>query len=150
MSDVSPSVALHAPWCSTCNRSAELFTGREVYPHRRDLYGRKVWVCKPCGSMVGCHTGSIKPLGTLANAELRKKRTATHKALDPFWQSGLMSRDAVYAWVASALGLSREDAHVGRFTLEQCDRLQRLLADQRRAVAGLFTTERVEPLKDDA
>ena len=61
--------------CDYCKNSANLVGGKIVYPHRKDLYSKKFWHCKGCEAYVGAHKGSptYKPLGRLANKELRKR-----------------------------------------------------------------------------
>lgn len=72
--------------CSYCNKPAELVTGKEIYPHRPDLYPKKFWRCRPCTAYVGCHKPNAgygdgtRPLGRLANAELRAAKSAAHAA----------------------------------------------------------------------
>jgi hypothetical protein len=36
---------------------------------------------------VGCHKGTTKPLGRLADAELREWKKRAHAAFDPVWQA---------------------------------------------------------------
>lgn len=45
----------------------------------------------------------------------------THAVLDPLWwpDNGKM-RDAVYEWLAEAMGLSEHDCHVAKFNEDQC------------------------------
>lgn len=107
--------------CS-CGREAELRSGRDVYPHRPDLFGLWTWVCRPCDARVGCRRGTQTPLGTLAGPRLRKARSEAHSAFDPLWQSGLMSRSAAYAWLGGRLGLTPELCHIGRMDERDCRR----------------------------
>lgn len=109
--------------CSYCQKDAQLLTGREVYPHRRDLYAKLFWVCSPCKAMVGCHPGTEKPLGRLADAALRAAKQKAHAAFDPLWKEGTMKRGDAYAWLADAMGLARGRAHIGEFDLDQCRRV---------------------------
>lgn len=60
------------------------------------------------------------PMGTPADATTRAARRAAHRALDPLWENGRMSREAAYAWLAARMGLSRERAHISQFSAEQC------------------------------
>lgn len=105
--------------CPYCLRAAWLVSGREIYPHRRDLWDRKFYQCKPCGAYVGCHRNG-SPLGRLANAELRSAKVAAHAAFDPVWQSGFMDRNQAYSWLAQRLGIKKEDCHIGMFDLDTC------------------------------
>jgi len=62
--------------CNYCGNNAEMVSGDAIYPHRPDLYHRKFYRCQPCGAYVGCHEGTDKPLGRLANAELQGQTTS--------------------------------------------------------------------------
>lgn len=76
--------------------------------------------CVPCDARVGCHPGSDKPLGTLANAELRKARMAAHAAFDPLWKLHGLKRSAAYAWLARKMGIVVTSCHVAHFNVDQC------------------------------
>lgn len=108
--------------CPYCGNDAELTTGYKVYPHRLDLADLKVWACFPCDAWVGTHKNSKdnKPLGRLANAELRRAKMAAHAAFDPWWKSGRMTRHEAYRKLAEHMGLDPKDAHIGMFDVEQC------------------------------
>ena len=114
-----------APICAECSASARLTDGREIHPHRPDLHSKSIWKCDVCGARVGCHPGTSNALGTPAGADLRSARSKLHDdMLDPLWKrSGRPKKQArrdVYGFLGSKLGLSRDETHVGMFTLEQC------------------------------
>jgi hypothetical protein len=113
----------HKITCSYCDRPAELVTGRTIYPHRPDLFHQRFYRCEPCGAYVGCHRGTVQPLGRLANAELRRAKIAAHAAFDPIWRSGRSSRSDAYAWLAKQLGIAIQNCHIGMFDVEQCRRV---------------------------
>jgi hypothetical protein len=112
--------------CPYCGALAILVGGDVIYPHRPDLASKKFWQCAPCGAYVGCHEAGhgqgdgTTPLGRLANAELRKAKSAAHAAFDPLWKSRRMTRKEAYAWLASALKIDPDDAHIGMFDVGQC------------------------------
>ena len=111
--------------CPYCNSDAQLTTGYSVYPHRLDLADLKVWACFPCDAWVGTHKNSPehKPLGRLANRELRKAKMAAHAAFDPWWKSGKVSRHKAYELLAEKMGLTKEQAHIGMFDVMQCEQV---------------------------
>jgi hypothetical protein len=109
--------------CDYCGNGAQLVTGREVYPHRPDLYAKQFYQCKPCDAMVGCHPGTTKALGRLANAELRRAKIYAHAAFDPIWKSGCKKRSSAYAWLADQLGINHQDCHIGMFDVDMCMRV---------------------------
>ena len=113
--------------CPYCGCVAPLVTGEEVYPHRRDLYAKQFYACLPCGAWVGCHPGTTKPLGRLANAHLRQAKMRVHALLDPLWRSGAAKRSTVYARLSDHLSITPQECHVGMFDLERCANAERVL-----------------------
>jgi hypothetical protein len=107
--------------CDYCYFEAELVSGDKIYPHRGDLFSKMFWRCVSCDAYVGCHPGTSQPLGRLANAELRRAKQAAHKAFDPLWQSGKMSRTQAYRRLAEQMGMSQKECHIGMFTTQQCE-----------------------------
>lgn len=121
------------PVCPYCKATAEKVTGKEIYPHRPDLYPLVFYRCTPCGAHVGCHRGTDKPLGMLANADLRTARICAHEAFDQLWREklpGKMTRSQAYFWLADKLGLSVEKCHIGMFNEAQCRQVE-LAVEQR-------------------
>lgn len=76
--------------------------------------------CAPCDARVGCHRGTDKPLGSLANGELRQARIAAHTAFDREWRDLHIPRSRAYGWLAKRLDLPRTACHIGMFTVAQC------------------------------
>ena len=87
-------------------------------------------VCRPCDAYVGVHKddGKNRPLGRLANKELREWKKAAHAAFDPLWQ-GKMKRDrcskgqarkAGYFWLSKQLDIKFRDCHIGEFGVDMC------------------------------
>lgn len=110
------------PLCAHCGAPATLTCGDIIYPHRPDLAGRSYWVCMLCRAWCGCHRGTTKPLGALANVRLRAVRMDVHRALDPKWKgsSNPRMRSIVYQALAVRMGLMTEETHVGMFDEAQC------------------------------
>lgn len=107
--------------CDYCGRNAALVKGDKIYPHRPDLYNLQFWQCEPCSAFVGCHKNSdAKPLGRLADAELRRAKSAAHAAFDPLWKSGNKTRNEAYQWLSRKLNLSKDKCHIGMFDTEMC------------------------------
>jgi hypothetical protein len=105
--------------CDYCGNSAKLVTGEEIYPHRRDLASKKFYSCTPCKAYVGTYKDG-KPLGRLANKELRVAKQKAHGEFDPLWKSGYMSRGRAYGWLSIQMDLPKEKTHIGMFTEKQC------------------------------
>ena len=129
--NASPPKTVQAPICPYCggtsiflNSSAKIYGGRDYGP---------VWYCDKDQAWVGCHRGTMSPLGRLANAELRKLKMNVHAVFDPIWlrryetKSALdpkyrkhMARNGRYKRLAELMGIPRERCHVGRFDEAQC------------------------------
>lgn len=107
--------------CNYCGKEAELVTGAEVYPHLPNLAAKKFYRCVPCDARVGTHPGTDRPLGNLANADLRRIRSQVHRAFDPIWKDRRMSRSKAYARLARAMGIPVDECHVGMFDVERCE-----------------------------
>jgi hypothetical protein len=118
--------------CLHCGKDCTPAFGDEIYPHRLDLYEMVFWVCKPCGARVGCHKGTVHPLGLAANEETRKARLDLHQNhFDPVWKTGQKARGKkrrrLYAYLAFHMGLTKEECHIGRFTAAQCEQAKLFL-----------------------
>lgn len=97
-------------YCCGCsnNSQAQLVSGKEIYPHRPDLYSLPFWQCLKCKNYVGCHhktRNKTKPLGCIATPEIKKARQHIHKLIDPLWQpDNYNKRDFIYSIIAKELG----------------------------------------------
>lgn len=126
--------------CPYCRQNAVLVDSIAVY-HRS--YGM-IWLCRPCEAWVGVHKGDGKnlPLGTLANAELRRCRQLAHQQLDPFWEKLISdgigkwkARSQVYARLAKALGIDRNECHIAMFDARRCHQVMDICSKWQRAAA---------------
>lgn len=109
--------------CPFCGAEAQLVTQHQVYGRR---YGRGgwIWACSRwpvCDSYVGCHPGTTKPLGTMANSALRRARSKAHEAFDPLWKDRHMNRNKAYAKLAKDFGFK---VHIGQSDLATCGRIE--------------------------
>lgn len=96
-------------YCCGCGKETEarLTDGKEIYPHRKDLYSLPFWKCDQCENYVGCHhktKNRTKPLGNIPTPELRTARRHIHKILDPMWKNGKMKRKDIYSKISDFLG----------------------------------------------
>lgn len=105
--------------CQYCGRPAKFFASSAQIYNGRD-YG-PVWACLPCDARVGCHRGTQKPLGSLANAELRGARETAHREFDPIWKRGYMTRNEAYTELARRLQIPKHKCHIGQFGIEMCE-----------------------------
>ena len=70
---------------------------------------------------MGVHTGTKTPRGSLADRNLRRKRTQAHRLFDAIWKNGILSRKDAYRWMQDTFCLSSEQAHIGQFSDYRCD-----------------------------
>ena len=109
-------------YCCECKAEikARLTDGKEIYPHRKDLYKLPFWICDQCKGYVGTHHKTkqrTKPLGVLANKAIKNARIHIHALIDPAYKSELISRKSLYKQLSDALGY---DYHTGEIrTVEQ-------------------------------
>ena len=117
--------------CPYCESPAKLVSGKFIYPHLPDLFGKWFWHCAPCQAHVGCHPNGTgkKPLGTLANYALRIERSHTHRMVDAYWKRKYLTRRQVYARLSALMAIDKTDCHIGQFTIEQCKVAQALASD---------------------
>jgi hypothetical protein len=90
-----------------CDTQARLTDGKEVYPHRTDLYPLPFWKCDQCWNFVGCHHKSAqrtRPLGNIPTFEIKLYRKEIHRIMDPLWKSGRISRSAIYKMIGKHIG----------------------------------------------
>lgn len=99
--------------CPFCN-------GDVVFTSNKELYGReyghgKIYLCRNCKASVGTHSGSKRPLGVMANREMKILKKACHDLFDFTWKSKQISRSFAYQRLAELMGISGSDCHFGHF-----------------------------------
>lgn len=107
--------------CPYCEQPARWCDNAERYGKRYGNSYMCYW-CKECDAYVGCHNNTRKPLGTMANKELREWRMKAHAAFDPLWESGKMPRGRAYRILANVLGSSGH-IHIGESDVATCERI---------------------------
>lgn len=113
-------------YCPYCGAEAKLRPARVVYGDKTIDENSYLYVCTGyplCDSYVNAHKESKRPMGTLANSELRNKRILAHHALANLWQSGTMTKSQAYWLLRIKLGLDDEHTHIGQFDTGMCDRV---------------------------
>jgi hypothetical protein len=113
------------PICPYCGKESKRVKGDVIYPHRYDLHSKVFYQCSECDAYVGCHPRSDKPLGGLANGDLRRIRSLAHRAFDPLWNEARNEsrRRAAYSWLADQLGIPSNQCHIGQFDVETCKKV---------------------------
>lgn len=95
-----------------------LFYGCSAYPR--------------CAEKHGAHPDG-RPLGVPADFKTRQAHIRAHAAFDQLWQgnarvSRSKARKRAYHWLMRTMSLTWDEAHIGRFTIDQCEKLIRLCA----------------------
>ena len=116
--------------CDYCGTPADFVDSAMVYGRS---YGM-IYLCPHCHAYVGVHKGSDKPLGRLANAELRAWKSAAHAVFDKLWQYGgpfYHQRGGAYRWLSEKMGLPMEKTHIGMFDVPECKRVIDIIYEER-------------------
>ena len=108
--------------CPYCGRNTVLVDSAEVYGRS---YGM-IYLCRPCRAYVGCHQGTTRALGRLANAELRAAKHQAHEVFDRLWKERVISRHEAYRLLAEELNINPDYAHIGMLDVEQCNDVIRI------------------------
>ncbi len=110
--------------CPYCKQRAEFVDSRVVYGKS---YGM-IYLCRNCMAWTGVQRGTRKPLGRLANAELRLLKREAHNAFDTLWKVGRFKgrRNEAYKWLAQQLCIPVSSAHIGQFGNRECRRVIQL------------------------
>ena len=109
--------------CQYCKKTAKFVDSKIIYGKS---YGM-IYLCKECNAYVGVHKGTNRPLGILANAELREWKKKAHASFDPLWKTKLMTRREAYEWLAKQMGKSLEKCHIGMFDVSECEQFVALV-----------------------
>ena len=82
-----------------------------------------LYVCShypQCDAYVRVHAGTNIPVGSLANHELRTLRRTAHQYFDQLHQSGYMSKQDAYQWLADLISAPLSEAHIGHLGEYYC------------------------------
>jgi hypothetical protein len=113
--------------CPYCGGKVILADSARIY--NGQSYGL-VYICSNyghgCDAFVGVHKGTKRPLGTLANNELRNLRKRCHFKFDELWKSGKATRKEAYHWLHEVMELSKRQAHIAKFDVQQCEQFLKL------------------------
>lgn len=127
-----------APLCPYCQATAVLCDASAVYGPKFEGQWN-MWVCAnypECDSYVGIHRNQVepRPLGTMANAELRGLRKRVHAIFDPLWKPGPQAlfrgrkaRDKAYWWLTDKMGMAAGQFHTAEANEEECRRALSIL-----------------------
>ena len=100
--------------CPYCGSPVILRSADGIY--RENANGTMLYVCKRypmCDAYVRTHQGTNRPVGTLANRELRSLRREAHRYFDRLYLSGIMNKEQAYEWLARLIQAPMSEAHIG-------------------------------------
>ena len=100
--------------CPYCGSPVVLRSADGIY--RENARHTMLYVCSrypQCDVYARVHSGTNKPVGTLANRELRSLRNEAHHHFDQLYLSGLMTKQEAYLWLAALLQAPLSQAHIG-------------------------------------
>ena len=113
--------------CRYCGGVIRLVPAEKIYGEkaakRLGLFGEQIYQCQNCNARVGCHKGTNRPLGNVANEALRLKRIETHQVFDGYWKSQHMTRTNAYKWLSQQMRLPAKQSHIGGFEMDQCQKV---------------------------
>lgn len=137
--------------CPYCGGSTKLVSASYVY--HTNKYKGNMYVCEnypTCNSYVGCHPNTTKPLGRLANKELRHMKEKAHYYFDELWKKKTFSenksisknRYLAYRWLAEQLNLNSDDCHIGLFDEDMCRKVISI-CKKRQIELGLYEPKQI-------
>ena len=107
--------------CPYCGSTVEYRSADGIYHDNSN--GTMLYVCSrypECDSYVRVHAGTKIPVGSLANHELRSLRRTAHHYFDQLYQSGYMSKQVAYQWLADLISAPLSEAHIGHLGEYYC------------------------------
>lgn len=112
--------------CPYCNALAVKRPAIFIYGDKTIDQDAFVYVCPrypACNSYVAAHKRTGRPMGTLANGDLRHMRILAHQAFNRLWMEGYMEKGEAYRWLQLQLHLPESMAHIAMFSEYLCERV---------------------------
>lgn len=110
--------------CPYCGSKTRRTTETDIYG--KEYSGRDIITClnyPKCNSYVGCHKDG-RPLGRLANKELREAKINAHDKFDALWKSTICDRSEAYKMLSDYLGIPPEYTHIGMFSIKTLKKVE--------------------------
>lgn len=102
-----------------------------------------------CKGSHGAHADG-RPKGKPGDEATKKARIRAHQIFDQVWKKKLVkNRGAAYQWMQKAMKISRSEAHIGEFSIDQCNELMRQVYHHFPSLRDRWATLLVDPLDDD-
>lgn len=112
--------------CPYCGAPVVCRPASTVYRNALRQKGSYLYLCSrypACDAYVSAHKKDRRPMGTLADGNLRHKRILAHRALEKLRQERHMEKWAVYVWLQGKLKMEPEQVHIGMFSEQMCDQV---------------------------
>ena len=112
--------------CPYCGGSAVLRSADGIY--RDNPNDTMLYVCSRyprCDAYVRIQPGTTRPIGSLANRELRALRKEAHRHFDRLHSDGIMTKQEAYSWLAALLQAPLSEAHIGYLSEYSCNQVIR-------------------------
>jgi len=116
---------IKCPYCGAhaAYRPAAVVYGKSTSAQFADTH---LYVCSrwpSCDAYVSAHKKSKRPMGTLANRELRHKRIQAHRSLDAMGKKYKMEKQDLYIWLQAKLAFTEEQTHIAMFSEYRCEQV---------------------------
>lgn len=134
--------------CPYCGSLAVLRSADGIY--HDNSKGVMLYVCRKypeCDAYVRVHAGTNIPMGSLANQELRTLRRTAHYYFDQLYQTGFMTKQDAYQWLADLVSAPLSEAHIGHLGEYYCKQVieeSRKLLEQRKSRGKQIRFQRTE------
>ena len=125
--------------CPYCGSTVTYKSADEIY--KNNSKGMMLYVCSrypACDAYVRTHLGTRVPVGTMANGQLRRLRFEAHLEFNKLYESGMMSKDEAYRWLALITYSPQTYAHIGnmgeyycKVVIDESKKLYQTLSERR-------------------
>ena len=144
----NPITGTRSDRCPYCGSPVVLRSAAGIY--KENNADTMLYVCSKypaCDAYVRVLPGTKTPVGSLADSGLRALRREAHQSFDRLYQSGLMTRNDAYAWLAAMLQAPLSQAHIGYLREHYCRQVIEescRLLQNRRKTQGSFSGTQVQ------
>lgn len=111
-------------YCPYCGAIAVKRKAEDIYEDvSEESAAKEFWVCSrypTCDAYVTSGRDG-KPLGMLANKELRRLRIAAHQCFDEIYKNKILTRHQAYGLLADRFGIPQRYAHIASFDTYRCN-----------------------------
>lgn len=116
--------------CNVCGSGSVKLVNNELLYH--NSYGEwpYIYMCMDCKAAVSIHHHTRIPMGTLADGPTREARRTAKSVFNRLWINHRFRRSAAYEWLATEMGIPKEECHFGLFDMNQCKQAIRIVDEK--------------------